>query len=190
MPTLLFVVILNFAAANANKEHFCGGDDWAPFTEAKCIRLFALAGAQSHKEAGKICALENGARLVTVQSPAEQAALEHYLSTQKKANSSVMTEDLWLGGSDELYDQYHLPQYNSSSFTWDRDSNQKKAPLTFTNWALDQPKKPWSKFENTCIKLHADCGKWSNELCARRHLVICEKPKAGLCKSCSRYSWI
>ena len=87
-------------------------------------------------------------------------------------------EDFWLGGSDELYDQYHLPQYNSSSFTWDRDSNQKKAPLTFTNWALDQPKKPWSKFENTCIKLHADCGKWSNELCARRHLVICEKAQS------------
>ncbi len=133
-------------------------------------------GDQSHKWAKRFCASEGGgARLVTVQSAAEQTALEEYLFRQNAFDLATL-EYLWLDGRDVQYDP-HLPgnnTYDSSVFRWGQnEKNQKNLSLiTFTNWAPGQPVKP---LENnaTCIQFHADCGKWSNEPCSKANAVVC-----------------
>ena len=137
-------------------------------------------GDRSQKWAKSFCASEGGggARLVTVQSAAKQTALEEYLSRQNAFDLATL-EYLWLDGSDEQYDP-HLPgnnTYDSSVFCWGQNErNQSNFNLlTFTNWAAGQPVKPPPPLKNnaTCIQLHADCGKWSNEPCSKANAVVC-----------------
>ncbi len=55
-------------------------------------------------------------------------------------------------------------------FHWSDGSN-----LTFTNWASGYPK---VRAADSCIQINSDeevRGKWSNEPCAKKNLVVCEK---------------
>ncbi|KAH9399995.1 hypothetical protein TYRP_001549 [Tyrophagus putrescentiae] len=92
------------------------------------------------------CASESdSSRLVTVQSQAEQTALEEYLSRQNAFDLATL-EYLWLDGRDVQYDP-HLPQQHLRQLRFSLGPNERKPehlslPLTFTNWAAGQPAKP------------------------------------------------
>ncbi|KAH9399996.1 hypothetical protein TYRP_001550 [Tyrophagus putrescentiae] len=84
-----------------NDKKVCGGDGWTPFTEKKVHqtvlrrrRTVALLGR-------KYCDDGTGSsRLCTLQSVAEQAAINTYLTRLEKNLSLVIPQYLWLDGSD------------------------------------------------------------------------------------------
>ena len=175
----------NFCIDPDNDKKVCGGDGWAPFTEKKCIKLFSAVGEQSHYWARKYCDDGTGSsRLVTLQSAAEQAAIDTYLTRLEKNLSLAIPQYLWLDGSDRQYDQKLNSTYNSSAFNWEGSEEENSTiltPLTFTNWAPGQPVKPNTTYLHlafpTCIQMHAYFRTWSNENCSSPNAVFCTRPQ-------------
>ncbi len=122
----------------------------------KCIKIMDNAPLQSFTDAEKICrAASSDAKLITIHSPDEQSFLSDLLYTTKR-----VVDNIWLSG--------HFTK--DSVLQWKDNSK-----LTFTNWAKGNPK---SHSTETCVQMHADeelRGKWSNEPCAKKNLVVCEK---------------
>ncbi|KAH9388470.1 hypothetical protein TYRP_023438, partial [Tyrophagus putrescentiae] len=94
----------------------CGGDGWAPFLR-QGAQIVSPNRRSVPKNGRKFFASESdSSRLVTVQSQAEQTALEGYLSRQNAFDLATL-EYLWLDGSDEQYDPHLLNNtYDSSVF--------------------------------------------------------------------------
>ncbi len=137
----------------ASAENVCG--DWATYKEEKCIKVIDSAGTQSFENAVKTCAAHDGSKLITISNADEQAFLTDLLFTKQHLVDSV-----WLGAKIS----------SQQSFHWE---NEKK--VTFTNWALGNPK---NHSIETCVQMHAEeevCGKWSNEPCTKMNRVVCEK---------------
>lgn len=148
----------------------CG--DWEKYKEEKCIKLFKNVSTQSFDDAKKICAENEGSKLVTIHYHEKQTFLEEYLFTKNHA-----VDNVWLGAKTWIN--------NSSMFHWEDGTNltvrggQTETSTGwaqfFTNWALGNPKVLQS---NSCIQMHAEQelrGKWSDEPCAKKNLVLCEK---------------
>ncbi len=116
------------------------------------------APLQSFADAEKTCAAAaDGAKLISIHSPDEQSFFNNFLYTKKH-----VVDNLWLSG--------HLVTGGSNVFQWKDDSN-----LTFTNWASGNPKNNPS---DICVQMQAEeelRGKWSNEPCTKKNLVVCEK---------------
>ena len=97
--------------------------------------------------------------MINIHFHDEQTFLENYLFTKKS-----VVDNVWLGAkNDNIAAHQHV-------FHWSDGSN-----LTFTNWASGYPK---IRSTDSCIQMHADDdfkGKWSNELCVKKNLVVCEK---------------
>ncbi|KAH9388471.1 hypothetical protein TYRP_023440 [Tyrophagus putrescentiae] len=154
----------NWAQGSRQRQKVCGGDGWTPFTEKKCIKLFSVVGEQSHYWARKYCDDGTGSsRLVTLQSAAEQAAINTYLTRLEKNLSLAIPQYLWLDGSDVQYDQKLNSTYNSSAFNW------------------EEPVKPNTTYLHltfpTCIQMHAYFRTWSNENCSSPNAVFCTRPQ-------------
>ena len=97
--------------------------------------------------------------MITIGSKNEQTFLENYLFNKK-----AIVDNVWLGGkNDSVYS-------NQRVYRWQDGSN-----LTFTNWENGYPK---DRSVDSCIQMNSDKevqGKWTNEPCARKNLVVCEK---------------
>ncbi len=137
-------------------ENPCG--DWEPYKEEKCIKLFDKSNLQSFVDAEKTCA-SNDSKLINIHFHDDQTFLENYLFTKKS-----VVDYVWLGAkNDSVAAHQHV-------FHWSDGSN-----LTFTNWASGYPK---VRTTDSCIQMSSDeevRGKWSNEPCTRKNLVVCEK---------------
>jgi hypothetical protein len=129
----------------------CG--DWEPYKEEKCFKIFDKAGLQSYEDAEKTCQQqENGSSLITVHFLEEQEFISNLFKTQKVAN------DIWIG-----------VKYTNNKYKWEDDSD-----LVFTNWEQGSPKNQ----TDHCVQLLSDensFGKWSDVLCNRKNLVVCQK---------------
>lgn len=162
---MYFLLIFNnnnftFLLANNPCEH-----GWEPFKDQKCIKLVSTSLTQSFADAVKTCEANQGSRLVSIHYADEQAFLNDYLYS--KMNTVV--DNVWLGGQESTTDDNHLQIH----FKWSDSSR-----LTFTNWALGNPKKD---SQSTCIQMHSEKelrGKWSNEPCTRKNLVVCERTQS------------
>ncbi len=118
------------------------------------------APLQSFADAEITCrAAKANAKLITIHSPDEQSFLSDFLYTTKR-----VVDNIWLGGQ--------LTE-NNTTLQWKDNSN-----LTFTNWSEENPKNHSTR---TCVQMHADeelRGRWSNEPCAKKNLVVCERKLA------------
>lgn len=153
----IFIIFnLCFLFYYVDGENSCG--DWEPYREEKCFRVIENANTQSFSDATKTCATYNS-RMITIGSKNEQTFLENYLFNKK-----AIVDNVWLGGkNDSVYS-------NQRVYRWQDGSN-----LTFTNWENGYPK---DRSVDSCIQMNSDKevqGKWTNEPCARKNLVVCEK---------------
>ncbi len=74
----------------------------------------------------------------------------------------AIVDNIWLNAKS---DNFHV-------FHW-KDGR----PLTFTKWAPGNPKTKNVNADN-CLQMHAEDelrGRWSNEPCAKKNLVVCEQ---------------
>ncbi len=137
-------------------ENPCG--DWEPYKEEKCIKLLDSVNTHSFADAEKICAA-NDSKLINIHFHDDQTFFENYLFTKKS-----VVDNVWLGAkNDSIAAHQHV-------FHWSDGSN-----LTFTNWASGYPK---VRTTDSCVQMNANDdlkGKWSNEPCAKKNLVVCEK---------------
>jgi len=129
----------------------CG--DWEPYKEEKCFKIFNKVGLQSYEDAEKTCQQqENGSSLITIHFLEEQEFISNFFKTHRIPN------DVWIG-----------VKYTNNKYKWTDDSD-----LVFTNWAQGSPK---NKTDH-CVQLQSDensFGKWSDVLCNRKNLVVCQK---------------
>lgn len=159
----IILLLFTFLAYSVNAENDCG--DWAAYKDDKCVKLFDSAGLQSFTDAEKTCSANENSKLPAIYSQEEQAFLARYLFTEKAA-----VDNVWLGA-----------RYSNASrhFQWEDGSN-----IThFTNWAPGNPKAVVESHQapsslQSCVQMHAETeilGRWSNEPCAKKNLVVCEK---------------
>jgi hypothetical protein len=129
----------------------CG--DWEPYKEEKCFKIFDKVGLQTYEDAEKAChQQENSSSLISIRFLEEQEFVSNLLKTHKVPN------DVWIG-----------VKYTNNKYKWTDDSD-----LVFTNWAQGSPKNQ----SYHCVQLLSDeslLGKWSNVLCNRKNLVVCQK---------------
>jgi hypothetical protein len=129
----------------------CG--DWEPYKEEKCFKIFDKAGLQSYEDAEKTCQQqENGSSLITIRFLEEQKFISNLFKTQKVAN------DIWIG-----------VKYTNNKYKWEGDSD-----LVFTNWEQGSP----TNKTDYCVQMNSaetSFGKWSDVLCNRGNLVVCQK---------------
>ncbi len=129
----------------------CG--DWEPYKEEKCFKVLDEVGAE--EEAEKICRKqENRSTLITIHSKDEQDFLSNLLFKSHKVVDTV-----WIGA-----------KYSSNKFKWADDSD-----LSFTNWDNGSPSNTADK---ACVQLipeGSSIGKWANQPCNKKNLVVCQK---------------
>ncbi len=120
--------------------------------------MFNSVSTQSFADAEKICA-SNDSKIINIHFHNDQTFLENYLFTKKS-----VVDNVWLGAKNDNVAAHQ------NVFHWSDGCN-----LTFTNWASRYPK---IRTTDSCVQMHANDdlkGKWSNEQCAKKNLVVCEK---------------
>lgn len=140
-------------------------DGWEPYKDEKCFKLIESTGTQSFPNAEKTCEINDNSKMISVLSLEEQKFLEEFLFKRQG-----VVDNVWLGAKSDT----SLPSY---SFFW---VNGGAKLTTFTNWAVGNPKNQ-SNAGDSCVQMHAEAeqrGQWSNEPCARRNLVVCEKAQS------------
>lgn len=110
---------------------------------------------QTYDDAVKTCQQQdNGSSLVSIHYSEEQTFLSNLLFVQKK-----IADNVWIGA-----------KFINSKYKWiDDDSD-----LTFTNWFDGSPR----NLSGYCVQMNSDIasvGKWVDEPCTRRNLVVCQK---------------
>ncbi len=129
----------------------CG--DWEPYKEEKCFKIFDKVGLQTYEDAEKTChQQEHDSSLITIRFSEEQEFISNLFKTHKVAN------DIWIG-----------VKYTNNKYKWNGDSD-----LVFTNWEQGSPK---NKTDH-CVQMNSaetSFGKWSDVLCNRGNLVVCQK---------------
>ncbi|XP_068609207.1 uncharacterized protein [Brachionichthys hirsutus] len=137
--------------AFADGELRCPGYDWHGFGES-CYKPFddrkTWHGAQA-------TCRSVGAELVSILSMAEQSWLESYLYTA--------TVNVWTGLSDLAL---------SGFFVWSDEHE-----VTFTHWSPGQPNNH-EGFDEDCVELFFDSGRWNDKSCKELNTFICKQPKA------------
>ncbi len=141
-------------------NNVCG--DWEPYRDKKCIKLINNKNSlQSFDEAEKSCASSENSNLISINNQDEQSFLENYLFKKK-----CVIENIWLGAKSDSH---------SHVFHWTKDG---RLLSGFSNWAPGNPKTNCSSTAENCLQMHAEDelrGRWSNEPCAKKNLVVCER---------------
>jgi hypothetical protein len=129
----------------------CG--DWEPYKEEKCFKIFDKVGLQTYEDAEKTChQQDNSSRLISIRFREEQEFITNLFKTHR------VVDNVWIGA-----------KYIINKFKWSDDSE-----LVFTNWAEGSPKNK----SDHCVQLQSDettFGKWSDVLCDKKNLVVCQK---------------
>ncbi len=142
---------------------------WWPVSEVKCARFLREPFGKYNlpfKEASAVCHSlgEGHAHLLTITSPAEQAAVESHLYSLNPgiADSPYMVDnDFWVqvgGGDDD--------------------------PASFANYATEEEAKEAVRTvdtsgNSTCAILLVESGKWIRESCNEKHKIVCQKVLFG-----------
>lgn len=135
----------------ADGELRCPGLDWYEFGEF-CYKPFD--DKKTWHGARDECR-KNGADLVSIASLTEQSWLESYLY--------MATSDVWIGLNDLSF---------SGLFSWSDHH-----PVTFTYWAPGEPNNHLG-FNEDCVEMYAQTGRWNDITCTELNTYICKKPKA------------
>ncbi len=96
--------------------------------------------------------------MVAIHYAEEQAFLNHYIFTMKKA-----VDNVWIGAK----------EVGRGQFQWAADHSLMAAG-GYTNWAVGSPK----NHSDYCVQMSGDpdsVGRWADEPCARKNLVVCQQ---------------
>jgi hypothetical protein len=130
----------------------CG--DWESYKDDKCFKIIDET-LRNYDDAEKTCnQQENSATLVIIRSKDEQDFLSNLLFKTHK-----VIDNVWIGVKN-----------TSNKFKWVDDSD-----LSFTNWAGGSPQ---NETGYDCVQMIPDIssmGKWINEPCGKKNLVVCQK---------------
>jgi len=129
------------------------------------FQVFFLSELKPKDDAEKFCKENNGS-LITIGTNDEQAFLYDYLYTK-----SNIVDTIWLGA-----------KRNSSGdkFKWTDGSD-----MFFSNW-FEPLKHLDEKDDYNCIEMMPEQGakgKWTNEPCNKRNLIVCQKPQSYSCET-------
>ncbi|KAH9409843.1 hypothetical protein TYRP_023674 [Tyrophagus putrescentiae] len=147
-PRLEMVHTVNVIAAD--DAAVCG--DWEQYKDEHCYKLFD--SFHTFNDAEKLCQTNNST-LVVIHYAEEQNFLANFLFTKKK-----VVDNLWVGAK----------FVGNGLFQWEDHTTVKD----YNNWAPGYPK----NITDHCVQISADesnKGKWTDEPCARRNLVICQQ---------------
>nr|XP_006811675.1 PREDICTED: macrophage mannose receptor 1-like [Saccoglossus kowalevskii] len=106
-------------------------------------------------EDAKQCCEKMGADLVRVQNQ----IVQDYVTQLTTITS------LWIGLSDNISDQ-------KGEYSWANGS-----PISYTNWALDEPRN--NSADNCVTAKLSKCGQWITASCATKLPFLCEKPEGS-----------
>ena len=112
----------------------------------------------SYSDAEKTCTANNSS-LVSIHFAEEQNFLANFLFTKRKA-----VDNVWIGAR----------YVGNKQFNWADHTPLTSGPGHFTNWATGSPK----NLSDYCVQMQADVGslgKWVDEPCARKNLVVCQR---------------
>ncbi len=140
------------------------GADWEQYKDEHCYKLLDNVGLQSYSNAENVCQTNN-ATLVSIHYAEEQNFLSNYIFTKKKA-----VDNVWIGAK----------FVGNKLYQW-ADHTTVSTKNGFTNWAAGCPK----NLTDFCVEMHADVGsvgKWVDEPCAKKNLVLCQKTPAASLK--------
>ncbi len=141
---------------NISVENFW--DDLKAYDDQKCIKIFYKKRLMTFDDALKLCLqLGNGSTILTINSKEEQNLISKFLF---KTHNIV--DGIWIGLKNK-----------NNSFDWADGSE-----LSFENWVEGSPT---NKTDNNCVRMIADSspiGQWADELCDKKHLVVCQKQTA------------
>ena len=133
------------------EDSSCG--DWEPYKEEKCLKIFNHVGLKSFTDAVKVCK-DNDSTLITIYYKEEQDFITKYLKDNKIA------DNVWIG-----------IKYTNKVYKWNDNSS-----IIYKNWAEGSPK----NLSDHCSQFMSDetwFGKWSDVLCTKQNLVVCQKPQ-------------
>lgn len=127
-------------------------DDWEPYKDETCVKIFNNPGLLSYEDANSYCASQDFS-LMSVDSEEKQHFIENFFKSKN------VVDYVWLG----------LKYSEDNGYQWSDDT-----PFDFSNWAAGSPKNDSAY----CVEVHTeeeDYGKWSEVLCSKKNLVLCEK---------------
>lgn len=135
---------------------FCD-DDWLPYQDEKCVKLFETF---TNRDQAELFCNQNGATLVVINSAAEQKLL-----TELVFNSSY-SNNAWIGAKRRLGSE--------TEFDWNDGS-----PVeVYTNWAVGRPsievRKPCVQMQSELSRKLSDM-KWADSGCTTGDWFICQK---------------
>lgn len=129
-------------------------DDWELYKDEKCLKIFNV-GLQTYEDAKKTCIQNDvGTTLLSIHSLEEQNFLSNLLF-----NTLKVIDNIWIDAKN-----------TGNIFKWADGSD-----LSFTNWAVGSPR---NETGYECVQMTSDVsskGKWVNEPCGKRNLVVCQK---------------
>jgi hypothetical protein len=134
----------------------CG--DWEQYKDEKCIKVFDILETEENAE--KTCNQEGNGTLITIGSNDEQNFLSKLLFETHK-----VVDTIWVGA-----------KKSSNKFKWADDSD-----MIFSYWLGGYPN---TKEDNICVEMMPEflsMGKWINEPCNKRNLVVCQKMQVYPC---------
>ena len=156
---------------------FCGDSSWSLYKDSKCVKL--VDQYVSFEEAKNLCLYFPGVLesdpIITIKSPEEQEAITRFLFSD-----SSLLDNVWLGA------RRKTNSGSTSEFEWTDGS-----PIEFSNWS---PGSPTNDTEKACAQLSShlsreadskasskvnlnEDGLWSDVSCAKKNLVLCQKPQ-------------
>jgi hypothetical protein len=127
--------------------------DWATYKDEKCMKIMS-DGLSNFDDAKKACEAEPGATLVSIHTAEEQEFITNTFFKEKKIADSI-----WIA----------LRKANNE-FKWSDTTK-----FDFQNWDKESPSN--TSLED-CVQMNPESsrlGKWSDELCSRRNLALCQK---------------
>ena len=129
--------------------------DWISYSDRKCFKVLERKGSES--EAKESCIkMDSSSTLITIESKDEQ----NFISNHMIKYSSI-SPNVWIG-----------LEYIDNTFKW-MDGK----PLFYQNWGENSGRDGNSK----CVQLSlakADLGKWTDDLCRRKYLIVCQKKQS------------
>mgnify|MGYP002649518949 CR=1 FL=1 len=140
-------------------------------SEVKCARFLREPLEQYYlpfKEASAVCHSlgEGHAHILTINSPAEQAAVESHLYAVNPSafdGPNMVDSDFWVqvggGGGDDDPDSY-------ANYISEKEAKKEGRTVVTSG-------------KNTCAAVLVDNGKWIRENCSKKHKIVCQKVLFG-----------
>ena len=126
--------------------------DWISYSDRKCFKVLDKKGSESEAK-GNCIKMDSSSTLITIESKEEQDFITHHIMKYNNISTNV-----WIG-----------LEYIDNTIKW-MDGK----PLFHQNWGENSVKDGNSK----CVQISlakADLGKWTDDLCRRKYLIVCQK---------------